>query len=142
MKLWERVVERRLRMDVSISENQFGFMPGKSTIEAIYLLRKLMGLYRDRKVDLHMVFIDLEKAYDRVLREVLWRCLEETGVLPWYIRIIKDMYGGGRTSVRMQGGVTDDFFIGRGLHRGSALSPFLFTLVMDELTRGIQDELP
>jgi len=142
MKLWERVIERRLRMDISISENQFGFKPDRSTIEAIYLLRKLMGLYRDRKVDLHMVFIDLEKAYDRVLREVLWRCLEETGVLPWYIRIIKDMYGGGRTSVRMQGGVTDDFFIGRGLHQSSALSPFLFTLVMDELTRGIQDELP
>ena len=49
MKLWKRVIERRLRKDVSISENQFGFMPGRSTIEAIYLLRKLMGLYRDRK---------------------------------------------------------------------------------------------
>ena len=96
IKLWERVIERRLRIDVSILENQFGFMSGRSIIEAIYLLRKLMGLYRDRKVDLHMVFIDLEKAYDRVPREVLWRCLEEKGFLPWYIRIIKDMYGGGR----------------------------------------------
>ena len=53
MKLWERVIERRLRRDVAISDNQFGFMPGRSTLEAIYLLRRLMGLYRDRKVDLH-----------------------------------------------------------------------------------------
>jgi len=82
MKLWERVIERRLWKDVSISENQFGFMSGKSTMEAIYLLRKLMGLYRDRKVDLYMVFIDLEKAYDRVPSEVLWSCFEEKGVLP------------------------------------------------------------
>jgi len=43
MKLCERVIERRLRKDVSISENQFGFMPGKSTIETIYLLRRLIG---------------------------------------------------------------------------------------------------
>jgi len=91
MKLWERVIERRLRKNISILENQFGFMPGRWTTEAIYLLRKLMGLYRDRKVDLHLVFIDLEKAYDRVPRDLVWSCLEQKGVLPAYIRVIKDM---------------------------------------------------
>ena len=94
------MIERRLRRDVAISENQFGFMPGRSTIEAIYLLRRLMGLYRDGKVDLHMVFIDLEKEYDRVPREVLWSCLEKKWVSSMYIRVIKDMYEEGRTSVR------------------------------------------
>ena len=142
MKLWERVIERRLREEVEISENQFGFMPGRATIEAIYLLRGLMGLFRDRKVDLHMVFIDLEKAYDRVPREVLWRCLEEKKMSPAYIRVIKDMYEGGRTRVRTPGGVSNDFVVSLGLHQGSALSPFLFTLVLDKLTRGIQDEVP
>ena len=116
MKLWERVIERRLRKVVEISENQFGFMSGRSTIEAIYLLRKLMGLYRDRKVDLHMVFIDLKKAYDRVPREVLWSCLEKKGVSPFYIRVIKDMYEGGRSSVRTLGGVSNDFVVSMGLH--------------------------
>jgi len=48
---------------------------------------------------------------------------------------------GGRTNVRTPKGVTNDFFVGMGLHQGSALSPFLFTLVMDELTKGIQDGL-
>ena len=142
MKLWERVIARRLRKNGSISVNQFGFMRGMSTIEAIYLPRKLMSLYSDRKVDLDMVFIDLEKAYDRVPHEVLWRCLEEKGVLPLYIRVIKNMYEGGRTSVRTREGITNDFSIGRGLHQGSTLSPFLFTLVMDALIKGIRDALP
>jgi len=97
-----------------------------------------MGLYRKTKVDLHTMFIDLEKAHDRVLREMLWRCLEKKGVSPEYIRVIKDMYEGGRTSVRRLGGVTNDFVVGMGLHQGSTLNPFLFTLVMMCLQMGFK----
>ena len=59
-----------------------------------------------------------------------------------YIRVIQDMYEGGRTRVRTSRGATNDFYVGMGMHQGSALSPFLFTLVVDELTKEIQDELP
>jgi len=57
MKLWERGIKRRLRRDISIWENQFGFMPYRSTTKAINITRKLMELYEDRKTDLYMVFI-------------------------------------------------------------------------------------
>jgi len=71
MKLWERVIEGRLREKISISKNQFGFMSGRSNTEAIHLITRLVEVYRDRKKNLHMMFINLEKSYDRVLREVL-----------------------------------------------------------------------
>jgi len=70
-----------------------------------------MELYRDRKKDLHMVFIDLEKAYNRVSYQVLWECLEKKEVLMVYIQVIKDMYGGVSTRVRTLGGDTKDFLI-------------------------------
>ena len=61
---------------------------------------------------------------------------------PLYIRVIKDMYEGGRTSARTPGRAANDFYVDMGMHQWSASSPFLFTIVMDELTKGIQDELP
>jgi len=78
--LWKRVIDGRLRADLSILEKQFGFRLGRSTIEAIDLIRMLMEFYKDRKSELQMVFINLDKAYDRVPREVLWRSLERRSV--------------------------------------------------------------
>ena len=134
MKLWEKVIERRLRIETSISKNQFGFMPGRSPTEAIYLIRSLMENYRSRSKDLYMIFIDLEKAYDRVPRDLLWKVLEKNEVQIEYISAIQDMYEGVTTRVRTPVGETIDFPIRIGLHQGSALSPYLFNLVMDVLT--------
>ena len=75
MKLWEMIIEARIRKDVTIAEQQFGFMPGRSTTEAIFCLRILLEKWTEVQKAVHCAFIDLEKAYDRVLREKLWECL-------------------------------------------------------------------
>ncbi|KAK3566588.1 hypothetical protein QTP86_001076 [Hemibagrus guttatus] len=99
MKLWERVVEARLRKVVEICEQQYGFMTRKSTTDAIFALRILMEKYRDGQRELHCVFVDLEKAYDRVPREELWYCMRKSGVAEKYVRVVQDMYERSRTVV-------------------------------------------
>ena len=142
MKLWERVIEHRLRGMTRVTMNQFGFIPGRSTIEAIFLIRHVMERYREQKKDLHMVFIDLEKAYDKIPRNVMWWALDRHKVPTKYVALIKDMYNNVMTRVRTSDGDTDDFPIKIGLHQRSALSPYLFALMMDEVTRDIQGDIP
>ena len=78
-----------------------------------------MEKYKSKERNLHMVFVDLEKAYDRVTRDVLWKTLEKKGVRMTYIWAIQDMYEGVITSVRTPIGETKDFPIGIWLHQGS-----------------------
>ena len=142
MKIMERVLEKRLREEVNIGDQQFGFMPKKSTIDAIFALRINAEQYRSAQKELHCVFIDLEKAYDRVPRDEVWHSLAEKGVSQKYITLIKNMYHGSETVVRTAAGTTEPFTVEVGIHQGSALSPFLFAIVMDQLTEGLRRPNP
>ena len=92
MKLRERVIEARIRKEMTIAQQQFGFMPGRSTTDSIFCLRMLLEKWTEGQKAVHCAFIDLEKAYDRVPKEELRECLRLAEKSECYIRIIKDMY--------------------------------------------------
>ena len=142
MKIWERIIDRRLKEETTIGDEQFGFMPGRGTTDAIFAVRQLMEKHREKQKGLHMVFIYLEKAYDRVPRQEVWRCTREKGVPEKYVMIVQDMYEGARTRVKSSVGITDMMPVGVGLHQGSSLSPYLFDMIMNALARGIKDLSP
>jgi hypothetical protein len=75
----------------SMTKNQFGFILGRSIMEAIFLVKKLMERYREKNKDLHKVFTNLEKAYDKIPRNVMWWPLEKHKVPAKYITLIKEI---------------------------------------------------
>ncbi|KAK3517039.1 hypothetical protein QTP70_033133 [Hemibagrus guttatus] len=127
MKLWERVVEARLRKVVEVCEQQYDFMPRKSTTDAIFALRILMEKYRDGQRELHCVCVDLEKAYDRVPREELWYCMRKSGVAEKYVRVVQDMYERSRTVVRCAVGQTEECGGGTASGIGSEPLPVCYS---------------
>jgi len=127
---------------VEIGAEQFGFMPNRSTTDAIFALRQMIEKHRDGQENLHCVFIDLEKAYDRVPRQELWTCMRTAEIPEAYVRIVKDMYDDCTTRVRSTCGETENFAVTVGVHQGSALSPFLLLVVLECLTKEIRREAP
>ena len=137
MKVWDNVIDRRLREETTMGEEQFGFMPRKGTTIAIFAARQMIEKHRVRQKALHMVFIDLDKAYDRVPRQV-WRCMREKEVPEKYVRIVRHIYVEAITKAKSSVGLTSTITVRVGLHQGSSLNPYLFDLVMDVLGRGIK----
>ena len=68
----ERVLEKIGRDLVSIDEMQFGFVPGRGTTDAIFIIRQLQKKHLAKEKNLFFAFVDLEKAFDRVPRDILW----------------------------------------------------------------------
>ena len=142
MKIWERIIKARLRDSVEISKQQYGFIPEKGTTNAMFALRMLIEKYRKSQRELHCVFVDLEKAYDRVPRQELWYCMRKSGMAEKYVRFVQDMYKGSETVVRCAVETTESFKVKVGLHQGSTLSPFLFAMIMDRLTDKVKTLSP
>ena len=69
VKLVERVLERRIRTLLNFNEMQFGFMPGKETVNAIFIVRRMLEQYQKKNKKLYICFVDMEKAFDRVPRK-------------------------------------------------------------------------
>ena len=75
-------------------------------------------------------------------RDVRWWALRRVGVEEWIINVIKSMYEGGTTSVRMNGEESENFEVKVGVHQGSVLSPILFNIVMQAIAENVKNGLP
>ena len=111
-------------------------MPRIGMTDAICAVRQLMEKHMEKHNGLHTKrLIDIEKPYDRVPRQEVWRCMRDKGVPEKNVMIVQDMYEGARTRVKSSVGITDMIPVGVGLHQGSSPSPYLFAMLMDVLAR-------
>ena len=140
MKVLERVLDSIIRQMVDIGKIQFGFVPGRGTTDAIFHVRQLQEKYRAVNKPLYFCFVDLEKAFDRVPRDVLWWALRSLRVEEWAVRAIQGMYHNARSRVRVNGQLSEEFKVQVGVHQGSVLSPLLFIIVLEALSRNISSD--
>ena len=110
---------------------QFGFMPGKGTSDAIFIVRQVQEKHQAKKKMLYYAFVDLEKEFDRVPREVVRWALRKLCVDEWLIRTVMALYTEACTVVRTDAGLSESFELNVGLHQGLVLNPLLFAVVMD-----------
>ena len=140
MKIIERVLERRIRALVDVDEAQFGFMPGKGTIDALFLVRRLQEEHRAKDKRMYKCFVDLEKAFDRVPRRVMEWTMRKKGLPEILVKAVTSLDEGAETKVRVGSGLSEEFSVKVGVHQRSELSPLLFAMVIDEVTENARKD--
>ncbi|KAK5865690.1 hypothetical protein PBY51_019939 [Eleginops maclovinus] len=108
-KLYSKVLERRVRpiVEPQIEEEQCGFRPGLGTTDQLSTLARMLEGAWEYAHLVYMCFVDLEKAYDRVPREILWEVLREYGVRGSLLRAIQSLYSQSKSCVRVLSSTSD-----------------------------------
>ena len=118
-------------------EEQCGFRPQeRSTVDMMFVVRRLQELARKNHTPLYLCFIDLTKAYDSVDRTLLWDVLARFGAPPRMLAVIRQFHDGMQAFVRLDDGeCSDKFDVGQGLRQGCVLGPLLFNMFFTAVLR-------
>uniref|UniRef100_A0AAQ4PNU2 Reverse transcriptase domain-containing protein n=1 Tax=Gasterosteus aculeatus aculeatus TaxID=481459 RepID=A0AAQ4PNU2_GASAC len=128
----EEIVQKSI-VEPWIEEEQCGL--GRGTTDQLFTLSRIIDGAWEYAHPVSMCFHDLEKAYDRVPREKLWEVLREYGVRGSLLGAIRSLYAQSESCVRVLGSKSKAFPVGVGLRQGCALSPILFVVFMDRISR-------
>ena len=135
LKTFLKIIHTRIhrKLEIDISDTQFGFRNGVGTREALFALNVMSQRCLDINQDLYICFIDYNKAFDKVRHDQVIKLLTEKNLDKRDIRIISNLYYNQKATVRVGNDMTEEIQIKRGVRQGCILSPTLFNLYSEEI---------
>ena len=132
-KVFNRILLNRMKevVDPQLRDQQAGFRKNRSCTDQIATLRVILEQSLEWNSSLYINFIDYEKAFDSVDRQMLWKLLRHYGVPQKLVDIIRSSYEGLTCRVVHGQQTTEAFPVQTGVRQGCLLSPFLFLLAID-----------
>jgi ribonuclease HI/exonuclease III len=134
-KLFTKVLAMRLANAVRdlVHPDQAGFIPGRSIFDHVRLSQAMISFAEAEEINGVIVALDQEKAYDRVRHDYLWKVLETYQMPKTFVDAVKALYDKPKTSVIVNGVMSEPFVVTRGVRQGDPLSCLLFDLAIEPL---------
>ena len=132
-----KILQARLQQYVNceLPDVQAGFRKGRGTRDQIANIHWIIEKASEFQKHIYFCFIDYAKAFDCVDHKKLWKILKEMGIPDHLICFLRNLYAGQEATVRTGHGTTDCFQMGKGVCQGCILSPCLFNLYAEYITR-------
>jgi len=129
--LYGKIIKYFLEQEFSQleTEEQAGFRADRTTIDHVFCLKQLIEKKTYVDQPLHLLFVDLEKAYDSVPLKNLWKALKHYNISNSIIMAIKRLYENFFSTIKIGKLLSPGFYVTKGLRQGCSLSPTLFNVV-------------
>ena len=136
-KLFTRILNNRLTnwaesYHVYI-EAQAGFRSNMSTVDNIFALHGILTHLINKGEKLYCAFVDFTKAFDYIVRDIIWYKLIKLGINGKILNVIKSMYNNVKSKIKLNNTPSDEFNSYLGVRQGESLSPFLFAMYLNDL---------
>ena len=116
-------------MNHELPDVQADFRKGRGTRDQIANIRWIMEKARESQKNIYFCFIDYAKAFVCVDPNKLWKILKVMRIQEHLTFLLRNLCAGQEAAVRTGDGTTDWFQIGKGVHQGCILSPYLLTYI-------------
>ncbi|KAK6734650.1 hypothetical protein RB195_018065 [Necator americanus] len=138
-KVSERIILDRLikHREETTRDEQAGFRPGRSTIDQMLIVRRVIEIWRRYSKPMQLAFLDFEAAFDSPHRSRLLNALRADGVPGKFVRLLDDMNQRTIAAVRTPAGCTTPFEVVTGVRQVAVAEPFLFNFAIDEIMRTV-----
>ncbi len=133
-----RIINYCEMLDIFVDE-QNGFRRGRSCEDHIFSLTSVINNRLDEHKDTFAAFIDLEKAFDWIDRDMLFYRLLQYNIDGKMYKAVKSLYNDCYTCIRINNHYTDWFPVTTGVKQGDNISPTLFSLYINELAKEINN---
>ena len=143
-KIYSQILLNRLNKwaekEKKILDNQFGFQNGKSTVDCIFTLHSIIAKTLDAGEKLYCIFIDYEKAFDKIDRSLLWQKLLKENISVKFVKALCSMYTVVKSCIRYHYCWSFFFNSHVGLKQGDPSSPLLFMMFINDIVEKINDD--
>ena len=136
-KVMLKILQARLQQYVNhqLPDVHVRFRKGRGTRDQIASIHWIIEKAREFQKNIYFCFIDYAKAFDCVDHNKLWKIMKEMGIPDHLTYLLRNLYAGQEATVRTGHGTTNRFQIGKGVRQGCILSPCLFNLYAEYITR-------
>ena len=143
-KIMMRIIYNRVAnvIDVRMADSQYAYRSGRSTVDAIHVIRRIQDNINIYGNKCFALYIDMKKCFDKVSTECMFHALEMYGVDPHIVALVKTIYSQSELRYMINSELSEPIKPIVGIRQGCSFSPVAFTALMDLCIRDAKlDEL-